>query len=208
VQLAPEKHTLKSLESPEGAGLLRARIEQHPHRHALRRTLGAEFTGPEGDALGLDELLRTITRHGLAPALFERERESVMGAFAEQRGAIGRAAWVLALRPAELKSLVLDLGLEQAIEGLRERFRREVLSPRNLASLLDQLGRTRYLEDLGIREQVTQLARSQLRSLLESGRNPPTPLKNLAESEGVPLSQLQRVLESLGLPRESAPPEH
>jgi hypothetical protein len=158
--------------------------------------------------LGLDEVLRFIARQGLGPLLAERERVSILGAFTEQRGALGRAAWALRLRPADLSLLVQTLGLERTVEELRERFRQEVLSPRSLASLLDQLGRTRYLEDLGIQAQLADLARSRLRLLLEGTDTERPSLKKLAEMERIPLSQLLRALDTLGLPGESERPAH
>ena len=78
-------------------------LAQHADRFALLRALEGQYSGPRGAPLQLHDVEGVLGGHGLLEAYAERERERVLGAYAEQRGAAGRVAWALGLSPPELQ---------------------------------------------------------------------------------------------------------
>ena len=90
------------------------------------------------------------------------ERELVLSALSEQRGALGRVAWALDLRGPELTSLIATLGLGLEVDRVRERFRREALAPGSWTVRLDLFGRRKYLEDLGVERDFEDRLRGDL----------------------------------------------
>src|SRR5262249_56372117 len=90
------------------------------------------------------------------------ERGLMASALAEPGGGWGRGAWGPGLRGAELAALVSRLGLGPEVERLRERFRREALTPPSWTARLDLLGRRKYLEDLGVEREFEDRLRGDL----------------------------------------------
>ena len=195
-----QRAPLESLERPEGRATLESLLAQHGHRVALLRALGHGYTGRRGEpsAAELDELL---ARHGLLEGAEATERELLLSALSEHRGALGRVAWQLGLRGPELPALVSRLGLAPEVDRLREHFRREALTPPSWTARLDLLGRRKYLEDLGLEREFEDRLRGDLgreiRALDAAGDDVPAAL---ARRLSVSPTLVGRALERLGLP--------
>jgi hypothetical protein len=195
-----QRAPLEALEGPEGRATLESLLAQHGHRPALLRTLAHGYTGSRGEpsATELDALL---VHHGLLDAAEASERELLLAALSEHRGALGRVAWTLGLRGPELAALVSRLGLGPEVERLREHFRREVLTPPSWTVRLDLLGRRKYLEDLGLDREFEDRLRGDLgreiRALGADGEDVPAAL---ARRLSVSPTLVGRALERLGLP--------
>jgi hypothetical protein len=166
----------------------------------MLRTLAHGYTGSRGEpsATELDALL---ARHGLLEAAEASERELLLAALSEHRGALGRVAWTLGLRGQELAALVARLGLGPEVDRLREHFRREVLTPPSWTVRLDMFGRRKYLEDLGLEREFEDRLRGDLgreiRALDAHGEDVPAAL---ARRLSVSPTLVGRTLERLGLP--------
>ena len=198
-QLEVQRPPLESLEGPEGRATLATLLGQHEHRIALLRALALGYTGRRGEpsASELDDLL---ARHGLLEATEATERDLVLSALSEHRGALGRVAWALGLRGAELTALVARLGLGPEVDHLRERFRREALSPGSWTARLDLLGRRKYLEDLGVERDFEDRLRGDLaRELHALGPEAPDVHAALARRLAVSPTLVSRALERLRL---------
>jgi len=177
---------------------------QHPDRFALTRALGEAFCGRrEGQPLRTEDVERALAHHGLLEDLAKREREAVLGAYAEHRGATGRVAWALGLTLPEVHRLVRALGIFREVEDIRERYRREALSGKHLGQRLDLLGRGKYLADLGIRRRFDEALRTDLRRVLSQhaagAKDMEELLTQAARSEGTQAELLQRAVEKLEL---------
>ncbi|HZW88638.1 MAG TPA: hypothetical protein VFF12_06125 [Myxococcaceae bacterium] len=160
-QVESQPAPLETLEGPEGRDALETLLAQHGHRIAVLRALAGGYSGHRGEpsAPELDELL---AHHGLLESAEARERELLLASLSEHRGALGRVAWTLGLRGAELATLVSRLGLGPDFEERRERFRREALAPASWTARLDLLGRRKYLEDLGVEQEFEDRLRTDL----------------------------------------------
>jgi len=160
-QVEAGRAPLETLEGPDGRATLETLLAQHGHRIAALRALAHGYTSSRGDPSGpeLDDLL---LHHGLLEAAEARERELLRAALSEHRGALGRVAWALGLRGAELTGLVSRLGLGPEVERARERFRREALAPATWTARLDLFGRRKYLEDLGVEREFEDRLRGDL----------------------------------------------
>ncbi len=141
-QLAAEQPTLETLSGAQLSDLL----AQHGHRPALLRALA------RGQSAGVstEGLDRALERAGLLEHAITSERELILSTLEEQRGALGRAAWALGVRPGELQTWAERLGATEAVDRIRDRFRREALQPAHWTARLDLLGKRKYLEDLGV----------------------------------------------------------
>src|SRR4051794_23780860 len=91
-------------------------VEQYPHRLALQNALSAEYVSPRSDSPQLADLEAALRKHALAGKVAAKEREAILGAYTEHRGAEGRVAWALGIRPAELTKLVALNGLKDEAE--------------------------------------------------------------------------------------------
>ncbi len=91
----------------------------------------------------------------------------LLSSYTEHRGESGRVSHALGLSPSELTKLVATVKVEREVEELRERFRREALSPKGLGGRLNLLGRSKYLNDLGINRRFHQSLTGDLRGLLK-----------------------------------------
>ena len=160
-QVEAQPTPLEALEAPEGRATLETLLAQHGHRLAVLRALASGYTGARGEP-SAPELDALLAHHGLLDASEARDRELVLAALSEHRGALGRVAWALGLRGGELTALVSRLGLGPEVEELRERFRREALAPASWTARLDLLGRRKYLEDLGVEREFEDRLRADL----------------------------------------------
>jgi hypothetical protein len=203
-QISPHLESVDDLFHPEVRDALDARLEQYPDRFALTRALGDQYGGRrEGQPLRTEDVERALCHHGLLDKLAHKEREAILGAYTEQRGATSRVAFVLALTMPELNRLLQALGISEQIEEIRERFRREALSPKHLGARLDLLGRGKYLADLGIRRRFDEALKSDFRKLLHQHAGRARDARELfelaARHEATQPELFARAAEKLGL---------
>lgn len=191
-QLAAEQPLLESLSAADLSSLL----TQHGHRPALLRALARGQT-PGLTSQALDGALE---RAGLLESALASERELLLSTLEEQRGAMGRSAWALGVRPSELRSWAEQLGVTLEVDRIRDRFRREALQPAHWTARLDLLGKRKYLEDIGVSEDFERTVLEDLRRALDA--TPGTAEERtaiLANRLGVPRETLRRSLLRLGL---------
>ncbi len=201
-QVAAPKGSYQTLLRVEGKEILETALAQNEHRFALLKSLAEHYNGPKGE-LKLPDLESVLRRHELLEALSEKERQGLLAAYTEQRGAAGRVAWALGVSPAELQRLTASLECQPEVEEVRERFRREALGTRYLTQRLDLLGRDKYLVDLGIKKRFTEALRAELDSLahevLPTARDLPGLAQAVARKHGAPQELVLRAMERLGL---------
>ncbi|MET0401074.1 MAG: hypothetical protein ABW123_01670 [Cystobacter sp.] len=201
-RLEAPKASYQELVRSSGKEVLEGLLEANEHRFALLRALGQQYNGARGE-LTLDEVEGVLKEHGLLESLRRREHTSLLGAFTEHRGASGRVGWALGLSPSELKLVETRGGIAKEVEEVRERFRREALTARNLTQKLDLLGREKYLLDLGIKKRFTDSLRRELEVLVRDDLPEATSLSALAETvgrkHGAPSELVLRALERLGV---------
>src|SRR5262249_4907910 len=206
-QLAVQRAPLETLAGPVCRNVLEALLLQHRPHIALTRALDGGTLGRRGGDPQPHEVEELLAEHGLLDDAEARERELVLGALDEHRGALGRVAWVLGVRPAELRAMVERLGLDAEVERARERFRREALAPAHWTMRLDLLGRRKYLEDLGLERSFDERLRTDLSSeLSRTDAADPERIPHLARKLGVPPELLARSLTRLGLGPEPSDP--
>ncbi|WP_199243007.1 hypothetical protein [Vitiosangium sp. GDMCC 1.1324] len=201
-RLDAPKTGFQELTRTSGKELLESAMEAHEHRFVLLNALALQYNGSRGE-LALPELEGVLRSHGLMEALETRERTAILAAFTDQRGAAGRVGWALGLSPSELSQLEAKLGISREVEELRERFRREALTARNLTQRLDLLGRDKYLADLGIKKRFTDMLRRELEVLVRDDLPEAKTLAELADTvarkQGAPSELMLRALERLGV---------
>lgn len=185
----------------EGKDVLEAAIAGHDHRFALLRSLAEQYSGARSE-LSLTDVEGALRHHGLMEQLEARERQNLLAALAEQRGATGRVGWAMELSPSELQRLIHALKLDNEVETVRENYRREALGTRNLTQKLDLLGRDKYLADLGIKKRFTDSLRKELDGLVREELPEATDLHGLADrvarKHGAPTELVFRAFERLG----------
>jgi hypothetical protein len=202
-RLDPSRAPFEALLKPEAKVPVEALVDQVPHRVALLRTLDQGYTGRKAQPLSLEEVEQVLERHQLLARLQTREREAIVAALTEARGAVGKSAHALGMKDTELTTIIEGLGLEREVRELRERFIREALSPRNLSYRLELLARTRYLEDLGLERRFPDALKRDLRELItevqEAVTSVPELVELLARQHALQPELLRRGLEQLGL---------
>ncbi|WPB82479.1 hypothetical protein KYC5002_25610 [Archangium violaceum] len=201
-RLDAPKTSYQELTRSSGKDVLEAAVGSHEHRFALLQSLAQQYNGDRGD-LTLGELEGVMRAHGLMEAMEKREHTAILSAFTEHRGASGRVGWALGLSPSELRQLEAKAGISREVEELRERFRRETLTARNLTQKLDLLGREKYLVDLGIKKRFTDMLRRELDVLVRDELPGVKTLSELADvvarKHGAPSELVLRALERLGV---------
>ncbi len=201
-QVAAPKTSYQTLLRAEGRDILDAAIAQNEHRFALVKALAEHYNGAKGE-LTLVDLESALRAHELMEALVTKERQALLAAYAEHRGAAGRVGWALGLSPSELQRLTTSLGVSAEVEELRERFRREALGSRHLTQRLDLLGRDKYLADLGIKKRFTETLRKELEGLvredLPGAQDLPGLALAVARKHGAPQELVLRAIERLGM---------
>ncbi len=202
-RLDPSRAPFEALLKPETKSAIEALVEQVPHRIALLRTLDQGYTGRKAQPLTVEEVEQVLKRHELLRLVEKREREAIIAALGEARGASGKAAHALGMKDTELAAIIDQLGLEREVGELRERFVREALSPRNLSYRLELLARTRYLEDLGLERRFPEALKRDLTELIadvhEAVASVPELVELLARQHALQPELLRRGLERLGL---------
>jgi hypothetical protein len=201
-QVAAPKTGYQTLLRAEGRDILDSALAQNEHRFALLKSLAEHYNGAKGE-LTLVDLESVLRAHELMEALATKERQALLAAYTEHRGAAGRVAWALGLSPSELQRLNTSLGLSAEVEELRERFRREALGSRHLTQRLDLLGRDKYLADLGIKKRFTETLRKELEGLvreeLPGAQDLPGLALAVARKHGAPQELVLRAFERLGM---------
>jgi hypothetical protein len=201
-QVAAPRASYQTLLRVEGKDILESALGQNEHRFALLKTLAEHYSGAKGD-LTLTDLESVLRKHELMEPLSQRERQAILAAYTEQRGASGRVAWSLGLSPSELQRLTSSLGLQPEVEELRERFRREALGARHLTQRLDLLGRDKYLLDLGLKKRFAEMLRKELegfvREELPDAHDLPGLALAVARKHGAPQELVLRAFERLGM---------
>lgn len=205
--VAPTKVSVEELFMPAAATLLQDRIEQHPDRFALTRALSETYGGrKDSQPLRTEDVERALEHHKIFAKLMRKERESILGGFTEQRGAMGKVAWAMGLTVSELTKLIRALGIGDEVDQIKERFRREALGGQNLGARLDLLGRGKYLSDLGIRRKFDEALRADVKKTLEKYSPRARDLGHLyelaARGEGTKAELLERAVEKLEITRE------
>ncbi|MFL5318016.1 MAG: hypothetical protein ACJ790_00065 [Myxococcaceae bacterium] len=202
-QLTGAKAKFEDLRRSTAKPTLETLIAQHPNRVVLLRSMAESYGGRRGGPLSMMELLDVLEQHQLVTALQRSERDQVVAAVTEHRGALGRVSWALGITPAELESLIKDAGLKKEVEEVRERFRREALSPKNLTLRLDLLGREKYLADLGIKKRFQESLEADLRKLFREsasgGQELSDAVEEVARKHAAPGDLLKRAIEKLGI---------
>jgi hypothetical protein len=201
-QVAAPKVSYQLLVRAEGKDTLESALGQNEHRFALLKSLAEHYNGAKGE-LSLVDLESVLRSHELMDTLVAKERQALVSAYTEQRGAAGRVAWALGLSPSELQRLVAMVGLQAEVEELRERFRREALGGRHLTQRLDMLGRDKYLVDLGIKKRFAETLRKELEGLvrdeLSGAHDLPGLALAVARKHGAPQELVLRAIERLGM---------
>ncbi len=201
-RLEAPKANLEQLFGPAAYDELKAVLEQVPHRIAVFQALESGYTGDKGP-LRLEDVEKALEKHKLIARVVEKERASVLGALTDARGAKGRAAHALGVSLHELDQVIAAAKLDREAADIRERFVREALSPKTLALRLDLLGRTRYLEELGIEKKFRQSLANDLEALLDENADAADDDRALVElvakKEGLNAELLERAVEKLGL---------
>jgi hypothetical protein len=198
-QVESQRAPLEVLAGPVGRAELESLLAQHGHRPAVLRALAQGYSGERGSAPSMPRLDALLAEHGLLEAAEAQERELILSALGEQRGALGRVAWALGLRSPELEELISRLALGPEVERVRERHRREALAAASWATRLDLLGRRKYLVDLGVEREFESRLRGDLaRELAALGPQPDGPAA-LARRLAVPPTLISRALQRLGL---------
>lgn len=182
--------------------LLSDLITQEQNRRGVLRALSERFGGKRGQINALD-VQDVLKHHGLQDTLEAREREQILSCVSEHRGAMGRVCWALGMSGPELEALVSEAKLLREVEEVRERFRREALSPKNLTLRLDLLGREKYLVDLGIKKRFSESLAGDLRKIFResasTGQTMSRAIDEVARKQGAPTELLQRAIEKLGI---------
>lgn len=199
----PTRASFESLFRGEGKETLETLLAQVPHRVALLRTLEQGYTGRRGTPLSIGDVEDLLETHELFEAIEKKERDGVLAALIEQKGALGKAAWEFGLKHGELEQLIGALGLERQVDEIRERFVKEALDPRNLGLRLELLFRTKYLEDLHIDRKFNAALTRELEALIDdvddAATDVPTLIDMLSRQHALHAESLRRALDKLGL---------
>lgn len=199
----PSRASFHALLKPDGRDLLTALVEQVPHRVALWRALAQGYLGRAGAELTLNDVMALLDRHTLRERLQAKERDALLAAVIEHRGAFGKAARALGLRPKEFDGLLEELRIAREAKEIKERAIREVLAPHNLAGRLALAFKGRYLEELGIEEQFRKRLHAELAALVKEARNEvssaPALVEWIARRYALDAERLRRALDLLGL---------
>ncbi len=199
----PTRASFESLFRPDAKETLETLIAQVPHRVALLRTLEQGYVGRRGSALSVGDVEDLLEAHSLFEIIEKKERDGVLNAVIDQKGALGRAAQGFGLTHTELEQLVGALRLEREIKEVRERFIREAMQSANLSLRIDLLFRGKYLEDLGIDRRFVTSLTNELQELVDevndAATSVPTLVDMLSRQHALHAESLRRALEKLGL---------
>ena len=181
-------------------------IDQTSHRIQMRQALELGYSGKRG-VLSVEDVEEAVETHKLRPRLEKKEKEVLIASLTEARGSSGRAATAMGMTPQEMTHLVDTLSLRREVDEVRSHWVREALSPKNLSARFDMLGRSRYLQDLGIEAKFQTALRKDLEKLLKAASGDgafDAVLRAVALENGLNLELLSKTVDRLGLtPEES-----
>lgn len=199
----PTRASFESLFRPDAKETVETLIAQVPHRVALLRTLEQGYVSKRGETLSVGDVEDVLEVHHLFEIIEKKERDGVLAAVIDQKGALSRASHVFGLTQEELEKLIGALGVEKQVEQVRDRYAREALSPENLSLRLDLLFRGKYLEDLGIEKKFQQALTKQLGAMVkevkDAATSVPTLVDMISRQHALHAESLRRALEKLGL---------
>lgn len=202
-RIDPSRASIHALLKPESLDVLTALVEQVPHRYALLRTLSQGYLGRAGAELTVDDVEGLLDKHALREPLEKKERDALLGAVLDQKGAFGRAAHALGMKPKELEGLLKHLRIAREAKEIQERAIKDALSARNLPARLELVFKTRYLEDLGIERKFRERLHDELTEMVDEVRDEaasaPALVDLLARRHALNPDTLRRALDALGL---------
>lgn len=202
-RIDPTRGSVNALLKPDALEMVTALVEQVPHRFALVRSLSQGYLGRAGAELTVHDVENLLTRQGLLERLERKERDALLVAVIDQKGAFGRAARTLGIKPPDFERLLKRLRISREAKEVRDRATRHALAAGNLAARLELLFKTRYLEDLGIEPTFRARLERQLRDLVAEARDEvtstPALVDLLARRHALPEEPLRRALDALGL---------
>jgi hypothetical protein len=148
----------------KGRKLLAGLVNQMKYdRTDLVTRLNKIYQGMPGVPLEEEDVLRAIHYHQLGEVLKKRESEVICRHLDKLQGSLGKTAQRLRIDVATLKSRVDELGLQGEVSRIRNGFREQILDHQNFNQRLDlALTREKYLEDLGIEDEVDESLRREL----------------------------------------------
>ena len=148
----------------KGRKLLAGLVNQMKYdRIDLVTRLNKIYQGMPGVPLEEEDVLRAIHYHQLGEVLKKRESEVICRHLDKLQGSLGKTAQRLRIDVATLKSRVDELGLQGEVSRIRNGFREQILDHQNFNQRLDlALTREKYLEDLGIEDEVDESLRREL----------------------------------------------
>lgn len=187
--------------APAMKGQLDALIDQTSHRIQMRQALELGYAGQRG-VLSVQDVEEAVAHHKLRPRLEKKEKEVLLSALHEARGSSGRASTTLGMTPQEFGHLVDTLSLRREVDEVRSHWVREALSPKNLTVRFDMLGRSRYLQDLGIEAKFQTALTRDLEKLLKASADEGSfsaVLKAVSLQNGLNLELLTKTVDRLGL---------
>jgi len=158
-----------TLYADKGRKVLASLINQlRFNRRDLVERLNEMYAGMPGVPLEEDDVIRTVHYHHLGDALQKREGEIVCRQLTKQRGSMGKTAQKMKLSTKKLSSRIEELGLIEETLRIRNRFKEEILEKSSFSERLDlALTKEKYLEDLGIENEVDRSLRRELDEQLE-----------------------------------------
>ena len=180
---------------------LDALIDQTSHRIQMRQALELGYSGQRG-VLSVQDVEEAVAHHKLKARLEKKEREVLISSLHEARGSSGRASTALGMTPQELTHLVDGLSLRREVDEVRSHWVREALSPKNLTARFDMLGRSRYLQDLGIEAKFQTALTRDLEKLIKASADEGSfeaVLKAVSLQNGLNLELLTKTVDRLGL---------
>lgn len=203
-QVDPSRTSVHALHRPDAREGFKAFVDQAPHRFALHKTLAQSYTGRGGQELTVADTLSLLEKHRLRQKMEAKERELLLGAITEQRGALGGVARALHIRLEELAALLKSLRITRETQEIQQRAVREALAPGNLPLRLTLIPKKRYLDDLGIREALELKLQAELTRVINEVRDENLKTEGqlvdrLAKRHGLPPDPLRKALEGLNL---------
>lgn len=208
-KVSPAKASFETLLKPAAVEELDALMQQVNTRVALMQALDHTYQGRTPPHLVVADVEVVLKRHGLLKRMQTAERGALLAAILDSRGARGRAAQSLGMKPPDFEHIAEAIGLSKEVEEIRDRFSREALSPRHLGLRLGLLNRGRYLTNLGIEKKFKAALSRDLGRLLDEAEdateNDEQLISLLAKREGLHRDQLAAAVEKLGLLELEAP---
>ncbi|NMB77293.1 MAG: hypothetical protein GYA21_19465 [Myxococcales bacterium] len=177
-------------------------------RHELVDRVNQTFAGLPGTPLEEEDVLRAVHYHKLGDALLRRECDVIRRAFQRNRGSLAKAAQQLKSDPERLRARIQELKISEDITRIRASFSEAILSQATFKERLDlALTREKYLEDLGIENEVDASLKADLsreREKLGEGATLLQAAESLKTNLGLDEERYRRMLRRFGLAPEAS----